>query len=133
MPSVPLEFDEEDEDFVGAGVGVGVGVGVGALLDIPAGEGASSSRETSQGGESGRAMTGTKVSTPATSEEDYYHDEVVEDSWGGWSEKDRGAVEEVERFDDIESDVLGLLDEEQQQRGRKRGMAFVTMLYANQT
>ncbi|KAF5376328.1 hypothetical protein D9615_008445 [Tricholomella constricta] len=35
----------------------------------------------------------------------------VDDAWGGWSVEDGLAVEEAERFDDI--DVLGLLDEEQ--------------------
>ncbi|KAG6874070.1 hypothetical protein C0995_006927 [Termitomyces sp. Mi166 len=101
--SVPLEFDEEDEDFAHPEL----------LLDVP---GASSSRETSRG--HGDPGSGPTVSTPATSEDDW--DRKMEtDTWGGWSEKDRIAVEEVERFDDF--DVLGLLDEEQLLLQRAQG------------
>ncbi|KAG6894703.1 hypothetical protein C0992_005035 [Termitomyces sp. T32_za158] len=103
--SVPLEFDEEDEDFVGGaegGKGDQVetqekGVGVGGVV-------------------SGDA---DGLLTPATSEDDWERRlEIREDVWGGWSESDRGAVEEVERFCDV--DVVGLLDEEQQEERRER-------------
>ncbi|KAG6839768.1 hypothetical protein C0991_011821 [Blastosporella zonata] len=120
--SVPLEFDEEDEDFVGPGVDRGVSMSMSMsmgvesererdTLEVPV---SSSSRETSR--DAGDSGSGPTVSTPATSEDDWEREAVVEkavveDTWGGWSAQDKLAVEEVERFDNI--DVLGLLDEEQ--------------------
>ncbi|KAG6917081.1 hypothetical protein DXG01_003970 [Tephrocybe rancida] len=119
--SVPLEFDEEDEDFVGpnlTNIGVDVEGEGGELLGVPRPRPASSSRETSRG--DGDEGSGPTVSTPATSEDDWdrgagmgvgSEKSEVQDTWGGWSTQDKLAVEEVERFDNI--DVLGLLDEEQ--------------------
>ncbi|KAF8065405.1 hypothetical protein FPV67DRAFT_1451169 [Lyophyllum atratum] len=104
--SVPLEFDEEDEDFLGRDMDLGADG-----LDVPS----SVSRDTSRGGGD---SSGPTVSTPATSAHALDEEEEVgrglekaEDAWGGWSSEDKLAVEEVERFDNI--DVLGLLDEEQ--------------------
>ncbi|KAG5653843.1 hypothetical protein H0H81_010116 [Sphagnurus paluster] len=105
--SVPLEFDEEDEDFLARDHEESLALS-GSMRAV--------SRETSRGdGDSGPTL-----STPATSaralesEEDLLVGQVMEkvdDAWGAWSAEDKLAVEEVERFDTI--DVLGLLDEEQ--------------------
>jgi len=119
--SVPLEFDEQDEDFVGLdGVRAEGVYRDGELLGVPGGGGddgeRSVSRETSRGGSSILA-----VSTPATSPEGEEEEEGSDGAWDGWSSEDKLAVEEVERFDNI--DVVGLLDEEQQQeRQTKKNM-----------
>jgi len=106
--SVPLEFDEEDEDYMSRDA-----------LDIPDRDGMMGSRGTSRGGAS------PSVSTPATSahplddearldnDDDDNNDNDGQDAWNGWSEEDNAAVEEAERFDDIL--VVGMLDEEQEQ------------------
>jgi hypothetical protein len=108
--SVPLEFDEEDEDFISRDT-----------LDIPDRDAESGSRGTSRGGvESGPS------STPATSTHPLDDEDVSDrepNAWNGWSAEDKVAVEEAERFDDIS--VVGFLDEEQEQeskwvRGRKQ-------------
>ncbi|KAG6817066.1 hypothetical protein H0H87_000245 [Tephrocybe sp. NHM501043] len=120
--SVPLEFDEEDEDFVGPAQGDGLLDGEREserdALDVPV----SSSRETSRGNRD--SGSGPTVSTPATSEDDWDVNQAMgptmekaEDTWGGWSAQDKLAVEEVEKFDNI--DVLGLLDEEQTHVGAR--------------
>ncbi|GLB34454.1 hypothetical protein LshimejAT787_0200190 [Lyophyllum shimeji] len=111
-PSVPLEFDEEDEDFLGGDLEMdGDRDGHEDTLGVPRAGESSRSRNTSRGD----GGSGPTVSTPATSmdeeEEEGRRLEKAEDAWGGWSSEDRLAVEEVERFDNI--DVLGLLDEEQ--------------------
>ncbi|KAH0589923.1 hypothetical protein H2248_000113 [Termitomyces sp. 'cryptogamus'] len=107
--SVPLEFDEEDEDFVCEAGGM-LGDGRGGVAFT------SSSRDGDADVDS-VSGSGPSVSTPATSEDDWDRKmETREDAWGGWSENDRRAVEEVERFDDI--DVVGLLDEEQEEERR---------------
>ena len=86
------------------------------LLGVPGGgdgDGERSvSRETSRGGSSILA-----VSTPATSPEE---EEGSDGAWDGWSSEDKLALEEVERFDNI--DVVGLLDEEQQQERQMKNM-----------
>ncbi|KAF9463475.1 hypothetical protein BDZ94DRAFT_1258923 [Collybia nuda] len=94
--SVPLEFDEEDEDFLSNDT-----------LDVPAldRDADSGSRGTSRGG----ADSGASISTPATSTRPL--DDDVEDAWNGWTSEDKLAVEEAERFDNIS--VVGFLDEEQ--------------------
>ncbi|KAL0948774.1 hypothetical protein HGRIS_008904 [Hohenbuehelia grisea] len=127
--SVPLEFDEEDEDFLlpeqhGGDERSGRSASV-----------ASRSRGTSRGG----AGSSATVSTPATSaralDEDGRGDVAAvvggdddeDEMWGRWENEDRLAVEEAERFDDIS--VVGFLDEEmretktqpQTQRGAVKG------------
>ncbi|RDB26504.1 hypothetical protein Hypma_005607 [Hypsizygus marmoreus] len=97
--SVPLEFDEEDEDFMSRDA-----------LDVPRGDGGAVSRDTSRGDDG----SGHTVSTPATSAHPLDEDDDAakgDDAWSGWSSEDKLAIEEAERFDNI--DVLGLLDEEQ--------------------
>jgi len=108
--SVPLEFDEEDEDFLSRDT-----------LDIPDRDGESGSRGTSRGGiESGAEA---EASTPATSthpldDEDLSdRDREPPDAWDGWSSEDKAAVEEAERFDDIS--VVGVLDEEQELESKR--------------
>jgi hypothetical protein len=92
--SVPLEFDEEDEDFLGVSRSVGdVGQGVIVATGVSA-----------ESGTSGSAID-VAPSTPG-----------AEDIWKGWESREVGqTVEEVERFDDIS--VVGFLDEEQQKDG----------------
>lgn len=93
--SVPLEFDEEDEDFIG--------------LDPSFGEqdNDTNSQGTSRGGGDD---SGASISTPATSNRPLEEDEE-DDMWRGWEPEDRQAIEEAEGFDDISA--VGLLDEEQ--------------------
>ncbi|KAI0084206.1 hypothetical protein BDY19DRAFT_997921 [Irpex rosettiformis] len=83
--SVPLEFDEEDEDFT--------------ALDIPA-QGRDS-RATSR--------EAASLSTPSTGIEPLPADNEGDVSWEGWSNEDKQAVDEVEQFDDI---GVGYMDEE---------------------
>jgi hypothetical protein len=83
--SVPLEFDEEDEDFL--------------PLDIQ-----------TQGRDSrATSREGASVSTPSTDIEPLPHDREGDLSWDGWSNEDKQAVDEVEQFDDI---GVGYMDEE---------------------
>jgi hypothetical protein len=107
--SVPLEFDEEDEDFVGRDT-----------LDIPDRGGESGSRGTSRGG----VESGASGSTPATSthpldDEDASVSQLDHepDASDGWSSEDKAAVEEAERFDDIS--VVRFLDEEQELESKR--------------
>jgi hypothetical protein len=79
----PLEFDEEDEDF---------------LLTGPKSD--EISRSTSRDGAS--------ILTPSSTQPDLFED--IEDDHG-WSQEDRLAIEEAERFYDIPA--VGFLDEEQ--------------------
>jgi len=110
--SVPLEFDEEDEDFV---------IGPRDIFE-PAELSRSHNTTTSRG----PADSVESLSTPATSAHTLDEEEVSvevkeegeggkqegEEIWhGGWSSEDAQAVEEAERFDDIS--VVGFLDEEQ--------------------
>jgi hypothetical protein len=91
--SVPLEFDEEDEDFGGARDAV-------VDTDTVAVDGAGS-----------RTISGMSVGIvlPPTPEERADGEEL----WKGWESREVGkTVEEMERFDDIS--VLGFLDEEHQ-------------------
>ncbi|KAI0693476.1 hypothetical protein BC835DRAFT_1071237 [Cytidiella melzeri] len=85
--SVPLEFDEEDEDFLS--------------LDVAAKD--SDSRATSR--------EGASVSTPSTGIEPLPAENEGDTSWEGWSNEDKQAVDEVEQFDDI---GVGYMDEEWQ-------------------
>jgi hypothetical protein len=109
--SVPLEFDEADEDFMSRDA-----------LDIPDRDGGSCSRGTSRGGaDSGVSPS---VSIPATSAHPLDDEDVPvgklddeQDAWEGWSPEDKAAVDEAEQFDDIS--VVGLLDEEQEQESNR--------------
>ncbi|KAG1733244.1 uncharacterized protein EDB91DRAFT_1149677 [Suillus paluster] len=85
--SVPLEFDEHDEDVVFPGMEPDDDV----VDDC-----------TSRGGDA----TDPSIDTPPTDDEPC--DEGTE-LWHGWTEEDKLAVDEAEQFDD----VVGFLDEEQ--------------------
>lgn len=89
--SVPLEFDEEDEDFLNLD-------GQHILNAV--------SRSTSR--EEGDS--GASISTPSTSTIPL--DDEVDDLWHGWNTEDKPAIDELEQFDD----VVGFLDEEQTPR-----------------
>ena len=108
--SVPLEFDEEDEDFLNHDDD---------RLDVPGDD--SISRSTSRG----EGDSGASVSTPSTSAVPL--DEEADDLWHGWNTEDKLAIDEAEQFDD----VVGFLDEEQtpkiraerSERNRRRAIA----------
>ncbi|KAJ6468146.1 hypothetical protein C8R47DRAFT_809941 [Mycena vitilis] len=127
--SMPLEFDEEDEDFaLPAASGEDVFLRVHADRE----DDDALSATTSRNGEG----SVPSVSTPATSaraledEErlDLDLDGGAEAEWHGWATEDKLAVEEAERFDDIS--VVGFLDEEQAamqaEAARRKGAAART-------
>ncbi|KAI0365441.1 hypothetical protein BV20DRAFT_954256 [Pilatotrama ljubarskyi] len=101
MPTVPLEFDEEDEmdDFVGREADIE------ADADVI-------SRSTSMGAGMGGPVddSGTYAS-PSTNIEPLPVEHDGEQAWQGWGPEDQQAVEDAERFDDI---TVGFLDEEQE-------------------
>ncbi|KAJ6630038.1 hypothetical protein B0H10DRAFT_1984799 [Mycena sp. CBHHK59/15] len=107
--SVPLAFDEEDEDFVVPPSGDDVYLRVHADRE----DDDALSATTSRNGEDSAAS----ISTPATSSHPLEDDDRLdvgvgmEGEWHGWAAEDTQAVEEAERFDDIS--VVGFLDEEQ--------------------
>ncbi|KAG1787184.1 uncharacterized protein HD556DRAFT_1410590 [Suillus plorans] len=85
--SVPLEFDEHDEDLVFPGMERDDDV-------------------VDDNGSRGEDATDPSIDTPPTDAE--LCDEGTE-LWHGWTEEDKLAVDEAEQFDD----VVGFLDEEQ--------------------
>ncbi|KAK0505105.1 hypothetical protein EDD18DRAFT_1127752 [Armillaria luteobubalina] len=109
--SVPLEFDEAEEDFV---------------FQAPSDDGARDDSSASRGDEDSNALS---LSTAATSmyPTDAYQEDVEEggggvpisdDTWDdGWGVEDKNAVEEVEMYDHISA--VGLLDEEQEEMDRR--------------
>ncbi len=105
-PSVPLEFDEEDEDFL---------VRDTDPLETSAGAAGedviSRSVSTSTGTGTGTgASTSAGISTPATNIEALPVElDEGDQPWQGWGPEDKQAVEDAERFDDIK---VGFLDEE---------------------
>ncbi|TFK32507.1 hypothetical protein BDQ12DRAFT_692387 [Crucibulum laeve] len=114
---VPLEFDEEDEDFLSRDG-----------LDVPGGDGIARSRTMSRGGDS--ADSAPSISTPATDThvlDNGLLQSVDDEMWDGWDREDKPVIEEAERFDDISA--VGFLDEEHasmmqaaaKKRSRKRG------------
>ena len=114
VSSVPLEFDEEDEDFFGG-------------EDLPSErrmDDGTTSRTTSGGG--GTSGSGASVSTPSTNFLPLGEEYESDDLWEGWDPEDKQAIEDAERFDHIS--VVGFLDEEhasivqaEKRRGRRRG------------
>jgi len=110
---VPLEFDEDDEDFA-----------FHPRLGLHNDDDGSHSPGTSRG----ERDSGVSISTPASSTIPL---EEGDGMWQGWGPEDKQAIEDAERFDDIS--VVGFLDEEQapmtqvKQRkvkaiGRRRGL-----------
>ncbi|KAF8166691.1 hypothetical protein BJ912DRAFT_889225 [Pholiota molesta] len=96
---VPLEFDEEDEDFISRDT-----------LD------ASISHDASRKGAS--ADSASSLATPANLSTHHLMDADVvgameEDIWDGWDRQDKLAVEEAEQFHDITA--IGYVEEEQPQ------------------
>ncbi|KAJ7183961.1 hypothetical protein C8R46DRAFT_1210098 [Mycena filopes] len=115
--SVPLEFDEEDEDFTGPPASSADEVFLRVHADREDDDALSA---TSRNGGDSVAS----ISTPATSAHPLEDEERMEvdlnadldagegeGEWHGWAAEDKLAVEEAERFDDIS--VVGFLDEEQ--------------------
>ena len=102
--SVPLEFDEEDEDFLSKDV----------LAPPLEGETEadviSRSVSASTGTGTGGGDSGASISTPSTNIDPLpIEEDDGEQSWQGWGIEDKQAVEDAERFDDI---TVGFLDEE---------------------
>jgi len=111
---VPLEFDEEDEDFLRRDT---------AALEIPSshshggGDGITSREASRDGGAS--AADSASIVTPASSSTHQLMDADVvgtvdEEIWHGWDQEDKLAVEEAEQFDDIA--VVGYQAEAQERR-----------------
>ncbi|KAF9445816.1 hypothetical protein P691DRAFT_784691 [Macrolepiota fuliginosa MF-IS2] len=99
--SVPLEFDEEDEDFLGV-----------SRDDAPLGT-------TGVSAESGTSGTSVSVNDTDAAPPTPDTTATTEDLWKGWESREVGqAVEEMERFDDIS--VVGFLDEEHQREKEAR-------------
>lgn len=100
----PVEFDEEDEDFLLSGQD---------LVQEPGrtAEGGTTSRSTSRDGAS--------ILTPLSTQPDFF--DTLDNDYGGredergWSREDRQAIEDAERFYDISA--AGLMDEEQSTSG----------------
>ncbi|RPD54134.1 hypothetical protein L226DRAFT_312631 [Lentinus tigrinus ALCF2SS1-7] len=136
--SVPLEFDEEDEDFlIKDGGGPSASSGVVPHAFPPALE-QEAETEADVVSRSASTSTGTGtgvVSTPSTTnmeplpaEPGMAMGEGEEDAWSGWGLEEQQAVEDAERFDDI---TVGFMDEEHEtmreretqaeaKKGRKR-------------
>ncbi|KAJ7637387.1 hypothetical protein DFH06DRAFT_655538 [Mycena polygramma] len=127
--SMPLEFDEEDEDFALPAAG---GEDVFLRVHADREDDDALSATTSRNGEG----SVPSVSTPATSARALEDEERIdldldggaEGEWHGWATEDKLAVEEAERFDDIS--VVGFLDEEQAamqaEAARRKGAAART-------
>ncbi|KAF8638773.1 hypothetical protein AX17_001968 [Amanita inopinata Kibby_2008] len=94
---VPLEFDEEDEDFLSRDMRDGSEQG---------GEGEGEGETSTLG-----AMAATVIleSAPATGVSLSLIDESTDDGMSGWDLQDRQAIEEEERFQDLAA--LGVLEE----------------------
>ena len=108
--SVPLEFDEEDEDFL-----VQIeepDMSHSHLAESRTGRGSTTSRETSRTAASGSSgslptpggsvgMDGAGSHVNLNLSDDDVVGAVDEDLWTGWDRQDRTAIEEAENFDTI--------------------------------
>jgi hypothetical protein len=110
---VPLEFDEEDEDFTGGRMLIG---------ELESYDDRGDTRTTSRGD----IDSGISLSTPSTNAVTLEDDED-DGVWQGWGPEDKQAIDDAEQFDDISS-VVGFLDEEhasmvqaEKRMGRRRG------------
>ena len=103
----PIEFDEEDEDFLLPSEDLVQEPG-------PAAEGDATSQSTSRDGASILTPLSTQPDFFDSLDNDYGGHENFEDE-RGWSQEDRQAVEDAERFQDISA--AGLMDEEQSASG----------------
>lgn len=112
--AVPLEFDEEDEDFISRDA-----------LDVPAyalGQGDSStSRGTSRDGLGAESTVALGTPQDGNTQHIAMMDADVvgameEDLWDGWDKQDKLAVEEEEQFHDL-ADIAAIEEE----RGTVRG------------
>ena len=103
----PIEFDEEDEDFLLSGEDPAQEPG-------PTAEGGATSLSTSRDGASILTPLSTHPDFFDSLDNDYGGHENFEDE-RGWSQEDRQAVEDAERFFDISA--AGLMDEEQSAPG----------------
>lgn len=88
--AVPLEFDEEDEDFLPQGAG-------------------NSMDDRDDVASRGTSREGASISTPSTNMEPLPDEDDGDATWQGWGPEDKQAVEEIEQFDDI---AVGFMDED---------------------
>jgi len=107
----PIEFDEEDEDFL-------LSKEDPIQEPDPTAEGDATSRSTSRDGASILTPLSTQPDFFDSLDNDYGGRENFEDE-RGWSPEDRQAVEDAERFYDISA--AGLMDEEQSASGMLPG------------
>jgi hypothetical protein len=103
----PIEFDEEDEDFLLPSEGP-------VQEPEPAAEGGATSRSTFRDGASTLTPLSTQPDFFDSLDNGYGGHENFEDE-RGWSQEDRQAVEDAERF--FEISAAGLMDEEQSGSG----------------
>jgi hypothetical protein len=103
----PIEFDEEDEDFMLSHEDPAQEPG-------PAADGGATTRSTSRDGASILTPLSTQPDFFDLLDNDYDGQGNLEDE-RGWSQEDRQAVEDAERFFDISA--AGLMDEEQSASG----------------
>ena len=103
----PIEFDEEDEDFMLSREDPAQEPG-------PAAEGGATSRSTSRDGASVLTPLSTQPDLFDSLDNNYGGHENFEDE-RGWSREDRQAVEDAERF--LEISPAGLMDEEHSASG----------------
>ncbi|KAJ7691409.1 hypothetical protein B0H17DRAFT_561363 [Mycena rosella] len=123
--SVPLAFDEEDEDFAMPPGAAGGDDDVFLRVHADREDDDALSATTSRNGDSVASVSTPATSAHALDEEGAGAGGIVdlsrsfelgdgaagEETWHGWGAEDKRAVEEAERFDDIS--VVGFLDEEQ--------------------
>ncbi|PFH47114.1 hypothetical protein AMATHDRAFT_68396 [Amanita thiersii Skay4041] len=115
---VPLEFDEEDEDFLlsrdenernkGGGEGgeeEAAWDGYSTIRGMPGGNGGSVVAEE---------VPGPSLLSPSTVDHGMIPDDLTDDGSTGWDWQDRQAVEEQERFDDISVGVVEGSDKERE-------------------
>jgi len=102
-----IEFDEEDEDFLLSNEDPTQEPG-------PAAKGDATSRNTSRGGASILTPLSTQPDFFDSLDNDYGRREGFDDE-RDWSQEDRQAVEDAERFLDVSA--AGLMDEEQSASG----------------
>ncbi|TBU43312.1 hypothetical protein BD309DRAFT_894635 [Dichomitus squalens] len=102
--SVPLEFDEEDEDFLVKDV-FGPSLEGETEADVISRSASASTGVGAVGGDSAAS-----ISTPSTNIDPLpIEEDEGQQPWQGWGPEDKQAIDDAERFDDI---TVGFLDEE---------------------
>ncbi|KAJ7576906.1 hypothetical protein C8J56DRAFT_971884, partial [Mycena floridula] len=102
--SVPLEFDEEDEDFA---IRNSQGMDMDMDMDMDLFE---ITNDSSVPAASTSLDSGPTISTPSS----FPLDNEIDDTWQTWGGEDKQAAEDVDNFDHISA--VGFMDEEQQEQ-----------------